>query len=482
MIAPLSAPGDAEHPALSAQLLHDLRTPLGQIVGYAELLAERAEAAGDDGCVVDLHKIAAAGYRILELIEENFQAAPPPLDQPASSNGGSPTPARQHTEASPAGRVPLADFIAANREPILAEWEAFARTCTPASGVMDIPALRDHANEMLTVIAADLRSPQGKDVQMEKSKGNAPTGDPDASTAAGEHGAGRAESGFTVEQMVSEYRALRASVIQLWVRARGELGPADLDDLTRFNEAIDQSLAESITRYSEELGYSRDMFLAILGHDLRTPLGAVLTSAKFMLETQGLEEPSLTLTTRIAASSTRMVQMVGDLLDFTRSRLGGGIPVDRADMSMARAVHDVVDELGAAHPGCTLQVDTHGAQRGEWDCARITQVVSNLVGNALEHGSPGTVVRVDVQGGDDETTVAVHNSGPVLTAEQLNGIFNPMKPRESGGRTARDGPGGNLGLGLYIAERIVHAHRGRIEVESSEERGTTFTVHLPRHG
>jgi signal transduction histidine kinase len=482
MIVPNRASGDAEHPALSAQLLHDLRTPLGQIVGYAELLAERAEAAGDDGCVADLHKISAAGYRILELIEDNFHAVPAPLAEAApSANGRGPDPARG-TEAAPAGRVPLSDFIAANREPILAEWEAFARTCTPASGVMDITALRDHANEMLTVIAADLRTPQGEDLQTEKSKGNAPAGDPDASTAAGEHGAGRAESGFTVEQMVSEYRALRASVIRLWTRAREELGPADLDDLTRFNEAIDQSLAESITRYSEELGHSREMFLAILGHDLRTPLGAVLTSAKFMLETQGLEEPSLTLTTRIAASSTRMVQMVGDLLDFTRSRLGGGIPVVRADMSMARAVHDVVDEMGAAYPGSTLQVDTRGAQRGEWDCARITQALTNLVGNALEHGSPGTVVRVDVQGDDDETTVAVRNRGPVIPAEQVNGIFNPMKPRDAGGSSAGGGPGGHLGLGLYIAERIVHAHRGWIEVESSEERGTTFTVHLPRHG
>lgn len=482
MTSPRPATGAAEPQVVPAQLLHDLRTPLGQIVGYSELLTERAEAAGDDGCVADLQKIGAAGYRILELIEENFHSTPgSPAGPAASANGRGPVSTGPRAEAEPAGRVPLSEFIAANREPILAEWEAFARTCTPASSVMDIVALRDHANEMLTVIAADLRAPQDARAQSEKAMGNAPGTDPGVPTAAEEHGAGRAESGFTVEQMVSEYRALRASVIRLWTRTQGALGPADLADLTRFNEAIDQSLAESITRYSEELGHSREMFLAILGHDLRTPLGAVLTSAKFMLETQGLEEPSLTLTTRIAASSTRMVHMVGDLLDFTRSRLGGGIPVDRADMSMARAVHDVVDEMAAAYPGCTLQVDTRGAQRGEWDCARITQALTNLIGNALEHGSSGTVVRVDVRGDDDETTVAVHNRGPVIAAEQLNGIFNPMKPREAGGSTAQGGPAGNLGLGLYIAERIVHAHRGRIEVESSEERGTTFTIHLPRH-
>ncbi|HYH81997.1 MAG TPA: HAMP domain-containing sensor histidine kinase, partial [Longimicrobium sp.] len=292
----------------------------------------------------------------------------------------------------------------------------------------------------------------------------------------------RAESGFTVEQMVSEYRALRASVIRLWTRARGELAPADLEDLTRFNEAIDQSLAESVTRYTKELDDSKEMFLAILGHDMRTPLGAVLTSARFMLDTQELEEPSLTLTSRIASSATRMVHMVGALLDFTRSRLGGGIPIERAAMNMGKAVHDVVDEMAAAHPDRDIDVDARGELQGEWDCARISQALTNLLGNALEHGSPGTVVTVETQGDEHEVAISVHNRGPVIPSGELNGIFNPMKPRDDAHQAAAGGPSGNLGLGLYIADRIVNAHNGRIDVASSEEDGTTFTVHLPRRG
>lgn len=376
----------------------------------------------------------------------------------------------------------LADFIERNREPIMAEWEAFARTCAPASGSMDVAALRDHANEMLTVIAADLRTPQTGREQSEKSKGDAPSLEPQGKTAAEKHGAGRAESGFTTDQMVSEYRALRASVIRLWTRAQGEIVPADLEDLTRFNEAIDQSLAESITRYTEDLDQSKETFLAILGHDLRNPLGAISMSAGFMLDTHELQEPHLTLMTRIASSAKRMNQLIGDLLDFTRSRLGGGIPIVRADMNVGKVVHDVVDEIKAAHPQRTIQVDARGALHGKWDCARMSQVLTNLIGNALEHGSDRSVVTVNVHGDEKEVTIAVHNRGPAIPADQLNGIFNPMKRSEGTGSGGGRGQSENLGLGLYIAERIVNAHNGTIEVDSSEERGTTFTVHLPRQG
>mgnify|MGYP003575582195 FL=1 len=374
----------------------------------------------------------------------------------------------------------LAEFILTNREPILAEWEAFARTCKPASGSMDITALRDHANEMLTVIATDLKTSQGEHAQAEKSKGKAADLDPTDRTAAEEHGSGRAESGFTVEQMISEYRALRASVVRLWTKVQGELGPSDIEDLTRFNEAIDQSLAESITRYTQDLDQSKEMFLAILGHDLRTPLGAVITSAKFMLETHELEEPYATLTARIVSSSTRMNHMVAALLDFTRSRLGGGIPIARDSMSMGKVVHDVVNEIAAANPDRTIRGDARGGLEGRWDCARVSQVLTNLIGNAVEHGATTTPITVDVRGDEKEVAIAIHNEGAAIPADRLNGIFSPMKAREPSATPRSTGPSGNLGPGLYIAERIVNAHKGRIDVESERGRGTTFTVHLPR--
>ncbi|HUQ47682.1 MAG TPA: sensor histidine kinase [Gemmatimonadaceae bacterium] len=372
----------------------------------------------------------------------------------------------------------LAEFILANREPILAEWETFARTCKPASGSMNIAALRDHANEMLTVIAADLNTPQDKEEQQQKSEGNAPATEEIDSTAAEHHGAGRAESGFSVDQMVAEFRALRASVIRLWTEALGGFNVNNIEDLTRFNEAIDQSLAESVSRYTDDLDTSKEMFLAMLGHDLRSPLSAIIMSAEFMLETGELTEPHLSLTSRVSSSAHRMEHMIGDLLDFTRSRLGGGIPIERAEMSIEKAVHDVVDEIAAAHPDRVIKIDARGGHKGSWDCERISQVLSNLIGNAVEHGEPGGTIEVTVAGDDKEVTVAVHNLGAPIPPEQLNGLFGPMKAKDITGSAA--GPSGNLGLGLYIAERIVSAHGGTMEVDSSKDAGTTFTVHLPR--
>lgn len=374
----------------------------------------------------------------------------------------------------------LHEFIQENREQILAEWETFARTCAPASVTMDVDALRDHAGEMLTVIAKDLMTSQGDFEQAQKSKGKGDDSGTPETTAAEEHGAGRAESGFTVEQMVAEYRALRASVLRLWTSAEGELGVDDIADMTRFNEAIDQSLAESVSEFNQNVDHAKEMFLAILGHDLRTPLGAIHTSARFMLETGELEEPHRTLTSRIAASSLRTLQMVGDLLDFTRSRLGGGIPVARAEMNLGKLVHEVVDEISAAHPEEVIEVDTREELLGEWDADRVSQALSNLLSNAVQHGSPGSPITVAMRGDEENVAITIHNRGTPIPPERLDGIFNPMKPSEAPVQAAARGPTGNLGLGLYIAERIVHAHNGWIDAQSSEEDGTTFTIHMPR--
>ena len=415
------------------------------------------------------------------------------------------------------GNVRLADFIVAHPEPILAEWEAFARTCGPPGDAMDVAALRDHASQMLTAFAADLATAETARGQDEKARGSA-AGGPGAaveavasSTAAGDHGAGRAASGFTVAQMTAEYRALRASVVRLWTAARGgALGAADIEDLTRFHEAIDQALAESLVRFEADVEQAKETFLAILGHDLRTPLGAIQTSAAFLLETAALAPAERTLAGRIGTSAARSLGMVGELLDFTRSRLGGGIPVVRVQGDLLALVREAVAEVAAAAASAaparriavrTPDLDGSAPLVARFDAPRLSQALGNLIGNAVQHGGAGPVTVTVTTGAPDTVdavpasgaaggrpvtgastrviTIAVHNGGPPIPAAQLDGLFNPMQARSVRPARPGRGPTSSLGLGLYIAERIVHAHGGHLTVVSSEAGGTTFTATLP---
>jgi signal transduction histidine kinase len=372
----------------------------------------------------------------------------------------------------------LADFIDSNSSAIIAEWVTFAESCGPVGHAMDIKGLRDHALEMLQHIAVDLRTPQTKTEQADKSKGKSDPSTNDPDSAAAVHGAGRAESGFTVGEMVSEYRALRASVIRLWTAAAGTLNGDDLQDLMRFNEAIDQALAESVTRYAADIDRSKEMFVAILGHDLRTPLGAVIMAAQFMLDTNELKEPYLSLTSRIGRSARRMNAMVGDLLDFTRSRLGSGVPIQRQEMDLAKEAAHAVDEVTTANPGAVLKLNASGNLQGCWDCPRISQVLANLLGNAVQHGSPKTVISLSLRGETSDVVLQVHNRGTAIPETDLHDLFSPFKRLQ--GATPPAGATASLGLGLYIVERIVTAHGGTIDVDSTEDGGTFFTVRLPR--
>jgi signal transduction histidine kinase len=376
------------------------------------------------------------------------------------------------------GSMRLAEFVVANEERILQEFEDFARTHTIAGESMDLTALRDHASPILHAIALDMNQPQTRAAQAEKSKGDTPLSQESASTPAAKHGADRAGSGFTIAEMFSEYRALRASVLRLWTESRRALDETDLRDLMRFNEAIDQALAESVTEFTSNIGESREMFLGILGHDLRSPLDAVLAASSFLTTDGGLTGANLTMASRIRSSARRMRTLVSDLLDFTRSRLGGGIPVEPVDTDIDEIAREVIAEIDASYPGSEFRFETSGNVRGQWDGKRVTQALSNLIGNARQHGSDGTLITVTARGKAEEVAVSVHNHGPAIPGDDRRVLFEPYKRRSAGQQG--DDPD-SMGLGLYIAQQIALAHGGTIDVQSSADRGTTFTLHLPRH-
>jgi len=372
----------------------------------------------------------------------------------------------------------LAWFIRHEQERILEEFEEFARTHTSAGESMDIRALRDHAAEILSTIALDMDQPQTQVDQERKSKGDAPDDRRRLDTAAEKHGTDRADSGFSLQEMISEFRALRASVLRLWTHDHGAMDDRDVDDLIRFNEAIDMALAESITTFSTGLDHSKEMFLAILGHDLRTPLNAIVTASSFLTTNGGLTGRALTLAGRIHSSGMRMNGLVGDLLDFTRSRLGRGIPMTPTEIDLSEIGRDAVDESQATHPTGELRFEVSGDLRGEWDPGRVNQAICNLIANAVQHGDASTPIVVTARGETDEVVVFVHNIGRVIKPEDQRLIFDPFKRILSS--ESERAPQSSMGLGLYIAKQIALAHGGSIQVRSTVDEGTTFALHLPR--
>ncbi|WP_309673455.1 sensor histidine kinase [Gemmatimonas sp.] len=370
----------------------------------------------------------------------------------------------------------LSDFIDANIDPILDEWVAFARKQAGSEG-MDLDTLRDHASGMLRTIAKDLRTPQTSAEQVVKSQGEAPPDVSPTESAAQSHGTGRARDGFTVGEMMAEFRALRASVLRLWTESRGDLARADLQDLMRFNEAMDQAMVESVATYTGAVDQSHDLFVAILGHDLRTPLHMITLVAEHVLGAKLVDAPHLPLIARAMRSARRMGHMLDDLLDFTRSRMGTSIAITPRQINLATVVGDAVDEMRSASPHHVFDVQLTGDLRGKFDGVRLSQALINLIGNAVQHGSASAPVTVTARGEADHVVIEVRNVGPTIDPQDISGLFSPFK-RLRRGVQASDAH--HLGLGLFIADQIVLAHGGRLEVTSNAEQGTRFAVHLPR--
>jgi signal transduction histidine kinase len=367
----------------------------------------------------------------------------------------------------------LAEFIVQHREQIINEWETFARSLLGPARQLSSSALRDHAAGILDDIVADMCTSQTREEQSAKSKGH---GELRRLEGAGRsHALRRLETGFTLDQLVAEYRALRASVLGLWTA--DQQPDSAQDEITRFNESIDEALTESTNRYMETIERHRDEFVGILGHDLRNPLSAIIMGASVLTATDRLDDRSARIASQILTSAQRMNRLVDDLLDLTRTRLGRGIPIQRAPVDLAAVCRQVVTELKGAHPREILRFAWKGDVHGDWDGDRLAQVVSNLVANALQHGRPRGLVSVVLQGDVDEVVLQVHNEGPPIPPSAVKTLFQPMvrhRYDESERPTS-------LGLGLFIAEQIVAVHGGTIGVTSTEADGTTFTVHLPRH-
>jgi signal transduction histidine kinase len=366
----------------------------------------------------------------------------------------------------------LADFILRDMEAILTCWEAFAATNMPAAAHMNSLALRDHAQQILEAVVADLRTAQSRQAQQAKSMGLAPAMIGAPETAAQTHAFMRARSGFDIRQLAAEYRALRASVLMRWIDDCEPEAP-HLDDIMRFNEAIDQALAESIDFFSARVEQARNLLLGTLGHDLRTPLQSIQMTAHYLAALNAGDKVS-EAAARLINSGARMKALLEDLLDFNRTKLGLGIDIARTHIDLGILLADQVKELRSAHPDHPVAFEVRGDCRGMWDGRRLEQLVTNLVANAMKYGTPHALVRVVVTGEEKDVRIDVINRGQAVDTATLEQIFEPLSRGAQPASTD-----GSLGLGLYIAQEIAKGHGGEITARSADSE-TTFTARLPR--
>jgi two-component system sensor histidine kinase/response regulator len=233
-----------------------------------------------------------------------------------------------------------------------------------------------------------------------------------------------------------------------------------------------QQLAHELREKTETLRLN-EMLTAVLSHDLRSPLNAVLTSA-VLIQRRSTEQPVKDTAERILSSGKRMSRMIEDMLDMARARLAGGIPLKREAAELGALVDRVVGEIQAAYPERRIEVLECGDLNGNWDGERLAQVVSNLLGNALQHGE-GDAVTVKVDGTQMKAVVVMVSNSGTIPSELLPRLFDPFR-----GAQRQTGRAEGLGLGLYIVQQIVVAHGGTVQVQSGENNRTTFTVSIPR--
>lgn len=371
----------------------------------------------------------------------------------------------------------FSDFIKEHKEEITTEWVKFARENISGVSKMELKEVRDHIKQMLDRVVEIMETRETGAQQEKKSKSNEDSGAGE-NEAANKHGEQRAGVGFDVIDLSSEFRALRASVLRLWeAKCESEEWKIDFQDMIRFNEAIDELWMISLKRFHQKVDESKNWFLGILGHDLRNPLAAISGVQSILKLSKNISEKERSLLVRSSASVKRMTELINNLLELTNLRLGSGMTIRKSSVDLTIQSEKIVQEMQLGYPEADLVIESPGPVQGEWDKVRLDQLMTNLITNALRHGKPGGPVAVSISAKGNEAIFEVHNEGPPIPERIKKMVTNGSFTKVNGDSTKK----GSYGLGLYIVKEIVKGHEGEIKVESNEEKGTTFSVILPRH-
>jgi signal transduction histidine kinase/ActR/RegA family two-component response regulator len=377
----------------------------------------------------------------------------------------------------------LANFILEQTDAILKEWDSFARTVELATE-MTVKELRNHAAEMLKCIANDLLSIQSRQEEIDKSRGR------EARTLqieAGElHGLARLDSHFTIEQLASEYRSLRSSVLRLWTDAVATPSSTDVIDITRFNEAIDQLLAASIFSFAkatrdalEAEKARRDQFLAMLAHELRNPLSPISAAATLLKMSKSNDAVVTNAGNIIARQVKHMATLVDDLLDVSRVTRGT-VELKLAPLDLRQVIHDAVEQVAplmAARQHALKVAELPEPMNMLGDKERLVQIITNLLTNAAKYTPEGGHVELKLDQYEGQVAITIEDDGVGMAPDLIPHVFDIFAQAE---RTS-DRTTGGLGLGLALVKSLAELHGGKATCSSEGRgRGSKFTVWLPK--
>ncbi|MBS1121083.1 MAG: Sensor histidine kinase [Deltaproteobacteria bacterium] len=353
----------------------------------------------------------------------------------------------------------LPDDLRAQIGEISSRWDVVVLEEVPALAALSRAELLDHLPEFLDGlarwIAGDLEPARAGFRRL-----------------AERHALQRHSSGISLQALTSEYATLRRVILERLL----EISDRDLvaASLIRIGAGMDHAIGEAVRCYSDARDHVRERFIAVLAHDLRDPLSAVMMSAT-LLSDMTLGARQAQLVERVTRGSRRIERMIDDVLDFARGRSSGGIPVSPVNVDMAAICGEAIDEARALGLVAEIKLELSGDLRGMWDRDRARQALANLLSNARHSGQGVILVRAWERADPPAVLTSVRDHGPVIPPEIIGRIFDPFSRGQGEGRRRGHGHG----LGLYIVEQIALAHGGVCRASSTAD-ATEFTIEWPR--
>ncbi|MFS8981266.1 sensor histidine kinase [Cupriavidus necator] len=370
------------------------------------------------------------------------------------------------------GNMRLHEFIRANIEGILTAWEQELNHGDSSGSPIRLGARRRLTREILLEIATGLQKAGTIHLDVSTRPAN-------PEVAPSNHGGQRLATGYSLLELQTEYRVLRSVVVSEWMKVRHSWLQQEIADMAHFHAALDRALGESTNAYVAGLDRSRDIFVGVLGHDLRGPINAALLNIRLLARDSDLRDQSRAAALRIERSVRQMNELASELLEFVSIHFGRPRPLSLCDVSMSRICEEAIGDAQTLSPDRQFVAQLDDNTTGRWDAHRLRQAVYNLLRNAIDHGAVDAPIGIATRGDKDSVSVEVHSRGEPIPPGSLARIFDPFTQASSGEADMKIQ--GSIGLGLFIVRDVATMHDGSVSVTSTAEEGTTFRIEVPRN-